>query len=51
MKKMTDKELIKKYRAFLVSVELCGETTEKTFEEFKEDYLNSNAQSWQTSNQ
>ena len=39
---MPDKELFKKYKAFLRSVELSGETTEKTFEEFKADYLKSN---------
>lgn len=38
---LTDKELLEKYKAFLISVELCRETTDKTFEEFKKDYLKS----------
>lgn len=36
---MNDKDLMKKYKNFLRSVEFSGEATEKTFEQFKEDYL------------
>jgi hypothetical protein len=40
--KMADTELLEKYKGFLRSVELSRETTDKTFEKFKEDYLKAN---------
>jgi hypothetical protein len=32
-------EMLKKYKAFLISVEMSGEVTNVTFAQFKEEYL------------